>query len=453
MKTWFLNLWDQLRTNFWFVPTTMLAGAVALSLATIQLDRMAGHRNWIATLGWTYTRGPEGSRAVLSVVAGSMATIAGVIFSITIVALQLASSQFGPRLLRNFIRDRGNQVALGAFVATFTFCLLILRTVNGTERDEFVPHISVTVGLLLALASLGVLIYFVHHAATSIQAENVIARVGRELHHAIDRLFPEELGQGPAVPERPEEGVPGDFDRRSRPIAAPRSDYLQVIDNDALMRLAVDRDLILRVESRPGKFVLEGSVLVRAWPGARVDEELAAEIRRVFSFGGRRTLAQDVEFAVDQLVEIAVRALSPGVNDPFTAIACVDRLGAMLVLLIRREFPSAYRCDDRGRLRVIADAVTPAGLVDAAFHQIRQSSRANAAVTLHLLETIAAVAAQARDEAFRMALRHHADLVHRGSQGGLPEQWDRAEAERRYRQALEALGTPPDPGPAAGTGG
>ncbi|HEX8202382.1 MAG TPA: DUF2254 domain-containing protein, partial [Isosphaeraceae bacterium] len=211
MKSWFLGMWDAFRTNFWFVPTTMVAGAIALSLATIHVDRIAGERNWVATLGWTYTRGPEGSRAVLSVVAGSMATIAGVTFSITIVALQLASSQFGPRLLRNFMRDRGNQVALGAFIATFTYCLLIQRTVNGTEREEFVPHVSVTVGLLLALVCLGVLIYFIHHTATSIQAENVIARVGRELHHAIDRLFPEELGHGPPETDRPEGIVPDGF--------------------------------------------------------------------------------------------------------------------------------------------------------------------------------------------------------------------------------------------------
>ena len=172
MRIWLDNKWDELRTSFWFVPSVMAAAAVVLSLATIHLDKATIYDNWIATLGWTFTRGPEGSRAVLSTVAGSMMTIASVTFSITIVALQLASSQFGPRLLRNFMRDRGNQVAMGTFIATFTYCLLILRTINGTQGEQFVPHISVTVGLLLALFSLGVLIYFIHHAAESIQAEN-----------------------------------------------------------------------------------------------------------------------------------------------------------------------------------------------------------------------------------------------------------------------------------------
>src|SRR3954447_21921079 len=137
MNTWLLNRWEDLRANFWFVPSIMVAGAVILSLVTIRVDRATAHENWVATLGWTFTRGPEGSRAVLSTIAGSMMTITSVAFSITIVALQLASSQFGPRLLRNFMRDRVNQAALGTFIATFTYCLLVLRTVNGTEDERF----------------------------------------------------------------------------------------------------------------------------------------------------------------------------------------------------------------------------------------------------------------------------------------------------------------------------
>lgn len=440
MKTWLLARWEALRTNFWFVPTLMVAGAVLLSLATIHIDRLAGTRNWVATVGWTYTRGPEGSRALLSTVAGSMVTIASLTFSITIVTLQLASSQFGPRLLRNFVRDRGNQVSLGTFIATFTYCLLVLRTVNGTEREEFVPHVSVTVGLLLTLASLGVLIYFIHHTAASIQAENVIASVGKDLHEAIDRLFPEGLGHGPPAPARPEGVVPAGFDREARPIAAPCSGYLQFLDVDELMRLAVDRDLVLRLETRPGKFVVEGGVLARAWPGDRVDEELSRTIRGSFSFGRARTQAQDVEFAIDQIVEIAVRALSPGINDPFTAMACLDRLGAALCELATREFPSPARYDDGGRLRVVTDLSTPPGIVDAAFHQIRQAARANAAVTFRLLETIAVVAGRSRSPEYLAALGRHAGLIHRGSQEGLPEPSDRDEADERFRDVLRRTG-------------
>ena len=359
MKTRLSNYWESLRANFWFMPTVMVAGAVVLSLVTINLDKAAAEHSRIATLGWTFTRGPEGSRAVLSTVAGSMMTITSVTFSITIVALQLASSQFGPRLLRSFMRDRGNQVSLGTFIATFAYCLLVLRTVNGTEGQQFVPHISVTVGLLLALTSLGVLIYFIHHAAASIQAENVIATVSRDLDQAIARLYPECLGEEPPgrTPKEIERDLPAGFDRESRPVAATWSDYLQAVDVDRLLGVAREHDLVLCVSHRPGKFLVVGGDLARAWPGERIDDDVAEAIRGAFYLGPFRTLTQDIEFAIDQLVEIAVRALSPGVNDPFTAINCVDRLGAALVILAAREIPSAYRYDD-GRLRVIVNAST-----------------------------------------------------------------------------------------------
>lgn len=445
MKTWLENHWESLRANFWFVPTVMVSGAVMLSLATINLDKAAASDNRIAALGWTFTRGPEGSRAVLSTVAGSMMTITSVTFSITIVALQLASSQFGPRLLRNFMRDRGNQLSLGTFIATFAYCLLILRTVNGTQDERFVPHISVTVGLLMALTSLGVLIYFIHHAAASIQAENVIANVGRDLDEAIARLYPECVSMGPAGSSG-DETPPPSFDHESRPVAADRSDYIQNIDVDRLMALAGEHDVIIGVPHRPGKFLVAGGDLARVWPGDRLDDEIAERVRGAFYLGPIRTLTQDVEFAIDQLVEIAVRALSPGVNDPFTAINCVDRLGAALVVLAGREIPSPFRYDDEGRLRLIADASTVVGLVNAAFDQVRQAARDDAAVTIRLLETIAAVAGQARGEAWRSALRRQAEMVLRGSQQALPEEEDRREAERRLRDVLTALGPEPAPG-------
>lgn len=446
MRLWLNSKWEEIRTSFWFVPTLMVAGAIALSFAAIRLDRASPAHSWVATLGWTFTRGPEGSRAVLSTVAGSMMTIASVTFSITIVALQLASSQFGPRLLRNFMRDRGNQIAIGTFIATFTYCLLVLRTVNGTEAERFVPHISVTVGLVLALASLGVLIYFIHHAAESIQAENVIAAVSRDLHEAIDRLYPECLGAEPRSPVEPP-ALPAGFDCDSRPIAAATSDYLQAIDVERLLALATERDVLLAIPRRPGKFFIQGGELARAWPKDRVDDELADAVRSAFYFGQRRTLVQDVEFAVDQLVEVAVRALSPGVNDPFTAMSCIDRLGAALSALAGREIPSPYRCDVEGRLRIVTDASTVPGIVDACFHQIRQASRGDAAVTFKLLETIAAVARQTGDDRFRPALKRHADAVYRTSLRGLRDPIDRNDAERRHREALEAIDGPGLSGP------
>lgn len=444
MRLWLTQVWEDARDSFWFLPSQMVVAAIALSSATTHLDKALPSYHEVATLGWTFTRGAEGSRAVLSVIAGSMMTIVSVIFSITIVALQLASSQFGPRLLRNFMRDQGNQIAIGTFIATFTYCLLVLRTVSGTEEDQFVPHIAVSIGLLLAMCSLGVLIYFIHHAAESIQAENVIQAVSRDLHQTIDRLYPDALGMESleAVQEATHPGLPETFETESSLVRAPRSDYLQAIDIGRLMELAREHDVVISVDQRPGQFFFRGGELARAWPGDQVDDALADAIRGAFYFGHRRNLTQDVEFAIDQLVEVAVRALSPGVNDPFTAITCVDRLGSALCALAEKAVPSRYHFDEEGRLRVVAEVSTVAGIVDASFHQIRQAARLDTSVTLRLLETITAVSRHTRAPAFREALRRHAKAIHGGSQEALPDPGDRQEADRRFREAIAILDEP-----------
>jgi uncharacterized membrane protein len=444
VKLWLVSKWEELRGTFWFLPTLMVAAAISLSLLTTSLDLATADHNWIATLGWTFTRGPEGSRALLATVAGSMMTIASVTFSITIVALQLASSQFGPRLLRNFMRDRGNQIAIGTFIATFTYCLLILRTVNGTEHEQFVPHISVSVALTLSLLSVGVWIYFIHHSAESIQAENVIAAVSRELQHAIERLYPQCLGEELPAPllEQGQPQLPNSFDEEARAVSVTVSNYLQAIDIDRLLELSTERDLVLAIDRRPGKFYFQGDDLARVWPAERVDEDVINAVRGSFYFGYRRTLVQDVEFAIDQLVEVAVRALSPGVNDPFTAINCVDRLGAALCGLAERSIPSPYRYDKEGHLRVVTDASTIRGMVDASFDQIRQAAHGTTSVTLRLLETIAAVAAHTRNPAFRTALRHQADAIQRGSESSIKDPTDRQDVEVRYREAIQSIENP-----------
>lgn len=437
MKLWFANSWESLRSSFWFIPSLMVAGAIVLAFGMLNLDRALG-TDWLSQAGWVEVRGPEGARALLSAVANSMMTIASLTFSMTIVTLQLASSQFGPRLLRNFIRDRGNQAVLGAFIATFAYCLMVLRAVNGTEEHQFVPEIAITVGMGLAMASLGVLIYFIHHIALSIQAGTVIARVGEELHDAIQRLYPEEIGHGEEdVATAADSGVVADFRDTARIIEAMESNYLQSIDSEGLMELAVKHDLTLKIHYRPGQFVMEGSTLVSAWPEANCDDASHGVVQDAFYFGPRRTLVQDVEFAVNQLVEIAVRALSPGINDPFTASACVDRLSAAIAELAKKSFPSALRFDDQGKLRVLAEIATPATIIGIAFHQIRQAAHANTAITLRLLDTIHALLERRPPAAFREALLHHAELIHQSSDLGLLIPSDKEEANRRYRSLLK----------------
>jgi uncharacterized membrane protein len=413
----------------------MSAGAIALAFATVALDD-ALSRAGIQRPSWVYAGGAQGASAMLGAIAGSMITIAGVVFSLTLLTLSLASTQFGPRLLRNFLRDLVNQVVIGSFVATFLYCLLVLRTIRHGDEGAFVPHLSVTIGVLMAVASIAVLIYFVHHVSSSIQVDQVIAGVFDELTNAIDRLFPDRLGE---QADRPSEALPEGFESDAREIRAAGAGYLQRIDGARLLSLSAEADVVVRLDRRPGHYVLARDILAHVWPGVRLDDTLTQQLRDAFVLGPQRTPAQDVEFSIHQLVEIAVRALSPGVNDPFTAIRCVDRLGSALCHLAEREMPAPYRSDPEGKLRLVAHPTTFPRLVAASFDQIRQASRSNAALTIRLLEVIAGIADCARRPEDLAALRRHAEMIERGSREALPEENDRADASERYRAAIRRL--------------
>jgi uncharacterized membrane protein len=232
-------------------------------------------------------------------------------------------------------------------------------------------------------------------------------------------------------------------------VHATRDGYVQLIDTDVLMELATEHDLVIRVDRRPGHYVSEGHVVLHGWPPERLDEEVVAKLLGTVVTGNQRTSVQDLQFGIDQLVEIAVRALSPGINDPFTAISCVDRLGSTLIRLCRQEMPPSYRVDAKGQLRVVVHPVTFADFADAAFNQIRQYARESAAVTLRLLETIAVVGESARRPGDREALLRHAEMIGRGAQEGLPEADDRRRASERLERARRSLAGPPHGGTTA----
>jgi uncharacterized membrane protein len=443
MKTWLLKNWDRLRSSFWFLPAAMACLAVALAVSAVELDK-AVTDDWLQSLSWIYSGGAEGASLLLGTVAGSMIAIAGTVFSMTLVALSLASSQLGSRLLHNFMRDTTNQVVLGTFVATFVYCLLVLRTIRRADEGAFVPHLAVSIGVLLAIVSVGVLIYFIHHISVSIQADQVVAKVGRELDDGIDRLFPGDLGkpasEASRAPDAPSEAqLPAAFAHVARPVGAPNDGYLQFIDAQALMELACQEDLLLRMERRPGHYLVKGRAMVMVWPGDRVTETLVGKLNAAFVLGDQRTAAQDIEFSFQQLVEIAVRALSPGINDPFTAIACVDRLGSALCRLARRDLPSALRFDPDGRLRLVAPGSSFEGILDLAFNQIRQSASSNPAVAIRMLGAIAQIAAHVHRSPDAACLQRQASMIVRGAREAVPEPDDVQAVEARFTAAVEAL--------------
>lgn len=441
MKAQFFKYLDRIRSSFWFLPSVMALGTVGFALFTVRLDETLT-ADWLLSLDWVYGGGAEGASAVLQAIAGSMITIAGVVFSLTLVALSLASQQFGPRMLRNFMRDTTNQLVLGTFIATFLYCLLVLRTIRRAEDTLFVPHLSVTFGLLFALTSLWVLIYFIHHVSVSIQADEIVARVGRELRDAIAQRFADQFRavDGKEVPAATDLSLPESFERESVAIAAEEDGYVHLVEDDALLALAEKHDAVIQVTHRAGHYVVAGSPLARVWPADRAAKDgLGDRVNAAFVVGNQRTPGQDVEFAVQQLVEIAVRALSPGVNDPFTAIACIDRLSSALYCLAHREMPSAHRLDEQHRLRVVLQPLSFAGITDLALNQIRQHAGRSAAVTIRLLEALEVVASGICRDGDVEILQRHADMIARGARDSLPEENDRQAVNDRYDAVVDEL--------------
>lgn len=424
------NAWEYLRRTLWFVPSVMAVVALATAMALVSVDE--GYQPPLTRFRWLYAGGAEGARELLSAIAASMITVAGVAFSATIVALSLASQQFGPRLLRNFLRDPANQWVLGIFIATFLYCMLVLRTVRGVEERDFVPHVAVTGALLLALVSLAAFIYFVHRVSSSIQASSIIARVGAELEATIERLFPKREARA-GQPE-----MLDGFDAAGCKIAARSSGYVQSIDTQALVELARANDARIRLHCRPGDFVFHGMALatLSAKPTGR--DGLDGKLCDAIGLGADRTPVQDVEFGVDQLVEIALRALGSAANDPYTVVACIDRLCSAFALFGQRTAPGAVHRDEAGTPRLELRQASCAELVGNAFDKLRQYGAASATVLLRLLHAVAFLANCMGDPAVRAELRRQAEMIDRSGEK-LPEPLDREAVHTAYANARRAL--------------
>lgn len=410
----------------------MVLAGVGLSYLMVHYDQTIKYKI-LPDIDWLYDRDPAGARALLSTIASAAITIVSLTFSITMVTLQLASQQYGPRLIRNFLRDRGNQFVLGTYIATFAYCILVQRSINEFEESAFVAELATTTAIGLALASLFVLIYFIHHIAYSIRAEQIILNVSEELHEAIEEIFPlidreNEAKQHYVLDKK----LPDDFTENSRQIYATSNNYLLSVDYEKLVEIACEHDLVITLNTRPGNFVINGAELMTVWPAHKIDKDLADKLRKHTIFGYQRNVKQDIEFAIDQLVEIALRALSPGVNDPFTAYSCIDRLSGAFTAIAKRHIPKSQYVDNSDTLRLVAQTSSYDGIADAAFHQIRQSAYMNAGVTLRLLDTFCNMLKHPITHECYQAIKRHAKLVYISSQQHLPSESDRQEAKTRY---------------------
>ena len=357
-----LSRWlETIRTGFWFVPMVMLAASAALALLLLHVDRQLDPGTK-SIMDWAYSGGPEGARSLLSTIAGSMITAASVTFSLASVALSIASQQYGSRVLRNFMRDRITQVLLGTFVATFIYSVLVVRTIRGSDfSGGFVPAVSVTMAIVLSLASLVLLIYFIHHVSASIQASRIIRVIAEDVEAAIPKLYPSEAG------EAPEDAATTEAMKRrgTLPLTVEKSGYLQTIDLDTLMEVAGQKDFIVSVLLKPGDHALAGSTIAEVWGTATLPSEERKKLVDCFYVDRERTPAQDIRYQFQQLTDVIVRALSPGINDPFTAINGIDELAAAMLLFAQRPEISDKRQDEKGALRIIVQTASAAELLRA----------------------------------------------------------------------------------------
>ncbi len=465
---------EELLTTLWLVPTALVGAAVLLFVVTYELDLAASHHH-LGLPTWIHTLSPSDARQVLSAVAAAVITVVGVVFSITILALTLASQQFGPRMMRNFVRDVGNQVTLGVWVATFVYAVLTLGSISETAHQTFVPYISITVTELLLMADVVVLIYFIHHIAKSIQLPEVVANIASDLTRAIDAEFPVDA----PIPEDPfpelEPVTPTPVvrsvlpDPAARPlpqlldslasegatVIAGESGYLQFVGYQQLVDIAERAGAVIRLTYRPGHFIVAGRPLALVWP-PKAANQVGEALARSHLTGPHRTLIQDPVFAIDQLVEIAIRALSPAVNDTFTALTCIDWLSAGLCRISTRTLAEGVYRDRLGRVRLIEIDPSYSRMVNRATDKIRQASRGMPAVVIRLMDSLAHVVEYTTSADQRAVLMRQAEMILRAAEQDIQEPNDLAQVRERFaslvavseeRQATETAASQPSPLP------
>lgn len=421
-----------LRSSLWFLPSLIVLGSGALAIAFIEIDSRFS-LTLLSNFPRLFGAGAEGSRGMLSSIAGSMITVAGVTFSITIVALSQASSQYSSRILRNFMRDRGNQAVLGVFLGVFTYCLLVLRAIRGGDEGAFVPSLSVFGALVLALVAIGFLIFFIHHAASLLQASNVIAAAAHETLRTIDRLFPETLhGNGSEV-DASHETDKLDQERQVI-ISTPKTGYIQSHDEEALVHLACVSESVFRMHAGVGEFVAFDGPLVSVYSSSSssVSAKLVSDIQATYSINSLRTIEQDASFGIRQIVDIALKALSPGVNDNTTAVTCIDYLTAINMHLANRLLPDPLVFKD-GRLRVIARRSSFEKFVAESFDEIRANAGGKARVILHLLQSLKILAGATDDVDRKVLICSHIFLLEALTKETITSAHDTA----RIRRALD----------------
>lgn len=428
-------MWEELGTSFWFVPLLMLLITIGSAIGFIYLDSQIQYSPE-GVLKYLLPASVDSARSVLVIIAGAMIGIAGTVFSITLVVLTLASSQLGFRLVKNFMYDKLNQVVLGTYVSSFVYCLIILSAIKENTDFHFIPAISVLVAQASAVAGIILLIVYIHHVSMSIQSDKVISDISEALSKNIKKLFPQEIGHEVEKPAPDISSLKQEFNFIQK-VKCNKSGYLHSVVGQGLMNIAQDKDCIIILRHRPGDFLVEDMVLCEVLCNEECSKEVYEKIQDDFIIGKVRTPLQDAEFSIDKIVEIAARALSSGVNDPYTAIACINNLTAVMCYLAQVKFPSPFRYDIKDNLRVITANHTFSGMLNAAFNQLRQYAERNPSVMIRLMEATNTISTYARNINQQKLIVQHAEMIMNAAEKTFSEKNDLEDIKERYKTLTE----------------
>lgn len=425
--------WAFINGSLWFLPLLMSFGAIILGAVLLNIDGILSERT--ATHWMLYTGRAENARNLMAALLSSMITMTALVISITIVVLALAAGQIGPRLIRNFIGDRVVQTVLGLFISTILYLLTVFRTLDGGPNAD-VPHLAVTTGTALSALCLFILLFFVHKLARSIIYDNVVHGVAVNLRTTIHQLLPEE-------PSPRQEIAPPDTDGAWISLAG--DGYIQTIEFESLLSAAEKADAMLHITVRPGHYVLARGEHVAVHPAEACTHHLVKAIRRAFILGAERTPTQDLEFGIRQLVEIALRALSPGINDTFTAVAVIDNLSSGVAQIFDRGLEPRILCDRDGKCRILRDVTDHDGIVEAAFNQIRQSGKASPAVLIRLIDALGRLAPYIRTDTQQQAVLAQLATILETAEENVTIPGDLDHIRHRHATTCRHLGcAPPD---------
>lgn len=420
--------------NLWIVPLKMSLAAVALFAITITPDMLAAY-HVIHLPDWFTMGGIDDARAILSAMLGCVSTVLALIFSVALLVLSMVANLFGPRLLYRFVQDWVTQACIGLFMGAFIYVFLVFLVTHKDEHTSFIPQVSLITSWFLVLAAFGFLVFYSHRVAVLIQNPDAIGRIVDDLRRAVE-LAP--YGKSEPHLQKLEASEAHRTMSDSAAMLSPASGYLQEIHHRALVSAAAKAGALISVPFRPGQFVLQGETLAFISPASKL-ASLTPLVSRSITMGRHRVLSQDLEFGVAQIVEIAIRALSPAINDTFTGIASVDLLGGALTILAETPQCSGRWFDTNGKLRLQVRPLLLPRLVKQAFDQIRQAAADNPAVLIRLLSTIGRLAPKLQRAEDRSALVEQAAAVWETANTRPLVKMDREDIEAAWQKTRTAL--------------